>query len=799
MFKKFLLGALLALVAAPVFAQGIVIIIDDGPPVERRRRPVRPQFSPIEIRSHCVESTVDNQGATTVVTQTFYNPNRTQMQGEYLFPLPEEAAINGFEMTMNGKMVKGELLEATKARGIYENIVRQYLDPGLMEYAGRGLFKASVFPILPLQELSIRFTYTELLKYDSGLVRFRYPLRTKNFCQLPVQNLSVKVTIKNEQALQAIYSPTHSCEIIRKGDKEAVVGFETKNNQPAADFELFYGFAGEAVAANVMSFREGSEAGYFLALLTPKIKLADDEILPKDVIYVIDTSGSMLDDGKIIQAKKALKLCVNALNEKDRFGLVTFSTESKKWRDALEYASKDNKDAASGYIEKLEAMGGTNISGALKDGISLAKTKDEVKRPTYIVFLTDGLPTVEQTNVKELVKQANEQRETHMRLFTFGVGYDVNTWLLDTLAEQNRGQREYVKPKEDIEVKVGGFYGKIASPVLADVKLKIDGAEITDMQPKLLPDLFAGGQLSVLGRYVKPGKHQVILEGVVNGQKRVYEYTQEFVENNNTKNYLPRMWAVRRVGFLLDQINLAGFSKELKDEIVALGTKFGIVTPYTSFLVVEDSQIPPPRTPGPVEDSGWRERRAVENKPQGGDGDRDGTRRSQGMGGGGRAPGASSGKDSVEESEANDDRKANDNADGAAKQDKDAVKKVEEKARGGGYGTKSAKRAEELKKKGYDAKVAEAVAADNVKTIGTRTFVWADGVWLESDVTNGELIEAEIVEYASDAYFKMAADKDIARVLALGTEVIFRSGKKVIRVIEAESEEASKSENKENK
>lgn len=793
MFKKLLLGALLALVAAPVFAQGIVIIIDDEPPVERRRRPVRPQFSPIEIRSHCVESTVDNQGATTVVTQTFYNPNHTQMQGEYMFPLPEEAAINSFEMTMNGKMVKGELLEADKARGIYQEIVRRYLDPGLMEFAGRGLFKASVFPILPQQELTIRFTYTELLKYDSGLVRFRYPLRTKNFCQLPVQTLSVKVTIKNEQALQAIYSPTHSCEIIRKGDKEAIVGFETRNNQPAADFELFYGFAGEAVAANLMSFREGSEAGYFLALLTPKIKLSDDEILPKDVIYVIDTSGSMLDDGKITQAKKALKLCVNALSEKDRFGLVTFSTESKKWHDALEFASKDNKDAVSAYIEKLEAMGGTNIAAALKDGIALAKTKDEIKRPTYIVFLTDGLPTVEQTNVKELVKQANEQRETHMRLFTFGVGYDVNTWLLDTLAETNRGQREYVKPKEDIEVKVGGFYSKIASPVLADVKLKIDGAEITDMQPKQLPDLFAGGQLSVLGRYVKPGKHQVILEGVVNGQKRVYEYTQEFVENNNTKSYLPRMWAVRRVGFLLDQINLAGFSKELKDEIVALGTKFGIVTPYTSFLVVEDAQIPPPNAGAPAEE-GWRERRAVENRPQGGERDRDGTRRANDMGGGGRAPGQSSGKESVEESEANDDRKANDNADGAAKQDKDAVKKVEEKARGGGYGTKSAKRAEDMKKKGYDAKVAEAMAADNVKTIGTRTFVWSDGVWLESDLTNGELFEAEIVEYASESYFKLAADKDVARILALGTEVVFRSGKKTYRIVEAA--EVEKKENK---
>lgn len=790
MYKKLLLGLLLALIAAPAFTQGIVITIEPEPDVQPRRRPPRPRFAPIEVRNHNVETNIDGQGATTTITQTFYNPNSMQLEGQYLFPLPVEAAINSFEMTMNGKMVKGELLAADKARSIYEGIVRQMLDPGLLEFAGRGLFRASVFPILPQQELTIRFMYTELLPYDSGLVRFRYPLRTKTFSQVPVQSLSVKVNIKSEQALQAIYSPTHSCEIIRKGDKEALVGFEAKNNQPEADFELYFGHAGETVAASVMTFREGAEAGYFLALLTPKIKLSDDEILPKDVIYVIDTSGSMLDDGKIAQAKKALKLCVNALGERDRFGMVTFSTESRKWREELSVATRDNKEAAGLAIEKIEAMGGTNIAAALKDGLALARTKDEVKRPTYIVFLTDGLPTVEQTDVRQLVKMASELRETHMRLFTFGVGFDVNTWLLDTLAEQNRGQREYVKPKEDIEVKVGNFYSKIASPVLADVKLRIDGAEVTDIQPKVMPDLFAGTQLAVLGRYVKPGRHQVILEGTVNGQKRVYEYTQEFTESANTKAYLPRMWAVRRVGFLLDQINLSGFNKELKDEIVALGTKFGIVTPYTSFLVVEDSQIPPPRAEAPRDDSGWRERRAVENRPQG-----DASRRDVGMGGGGRAPGASTGRNAVEDSEANDDRRSNDNADGASKADKDATKKVEEKARGGGYATKAGKRAEELKKKGYDERAAQAIAAENVKTIGARTFVWSDGIWLESDITNGELIEAELVEYLSESYFTLARDTEIAKVLALGTEVIFRKGKKVVRVIEV-AEEARNEEKK---
>jgi len=785
------LAGLIAALAGTVAAQGIVI----DRRIERPR-PERPRPVPVEnirIKTHAVETSIDGQGATTTITQTFYNPNAWQLEGTYIFPLPVEAAINGFEMTMNGKMVKGELLPADKARQIYEDTVRKMIDPGLLEYAGRGLFQARVFPILPQQDLTIKFTYTELLRFDSGLVRFNYPLRTRNFCLTPPESVTAKVTLKADRALQTIYSPTHRVEVIRKGDSEAVIGLEMKGEQPANDFEVFYGFADGPLAANVMSYREDDKSGYFLALLTPKIQLASDELLPKDVIVVMDTSGSMDEDGKIAQARKAMKFVVGKLNGKDRFAMVTFSTMVRKLHEQLVDASEENKKAAQESIDKLEASGGTNIEGAIRAAYELAGT--DAKRPCYVLFFTDGLPTMgEITDVRALAKLSGEKRPAHVRMFTFGVGYDVNTWLLDTMAEEGRGQREYVKPKEDMEVKVSNFANKIAAPVLSDVKLRIDGAEIHDLHPQIPGDLFAGTQLAVLGRFDKAGKRQLVLEGTVNGEKRAFEYSVDLVEKDNSKAYLPRMWAVRRVGALMDQINLKGRNEELVKEIVKLGTQFGIVTPYTSFLIVEDTPIARPGTPMPEDrqrDGRWSE----------GQGDRGGSGRGPGLGGGVPPTAeAQKGEDAVKRSDANTARKENSNADEAKDAEEGELKQLEEKAKKAGMATKTAERLRRLAGKGMDKLAAANEAEQVVKTIGTRSFVWTDGVWLESDLTNAELFGAEAIEYMSDRYFEIARKDDATtKIMALGNEVIFRQGNKTYRIVDKTSEAAEEKKPEEKK
>ncbi|MCL4731841.1 MAG: VWA domain-containing protein, partial [Planctomycetes bacterium] len=441
-------------------------------------------------------------------------------------------------------------------------------------------------------------------------------------------------------------------------------------------------------------------------------------------------------------------------------------------------------------IDRLEASGGTNIEGAIRAAYELAGS--DSKRPCYVLFFTDGLPTMgEITDVRALAKLSVEKRPAHVRLFTVGVGYDVNTWLLDTLAEEGRGQREYVKPKEDMEVKVSNFANKIAAPVLSDVKLRMDGAEIHDMHPQVPGDLFAGTQLAVLGRFEKPGKRQLVLEGTVNGEKRAFEYSVELVEKDTAKGWLPRMWAVRRVGALMDQITLKGHNEELVKEIIKLGTQFGIVTPYTSFLVVEDTPVTRPGTPRPpnrpAEDR-WNERGGP-----GGSG--------RGVGGGApAAPESQSGKDAVRRSDGNAARKENANADDARNAEEAELKDLEDKAKKAGMSTKTAEKLRRLAARGLDKAAAATEAEQVVKTIGTRTFVWADGLWLESDLTNAELFGAEVVEYMSDRYFEIARKDDItAKILALGNEVIFRQGNKTFRIVDKSAtgvEEAPKDEKK---
>jgi Ca-activated chloride channel family protein len=295
---------------------------------------------------------------------------------------------------------------------------------------------------------------------------------------------------------------------------------------------------------------------------------------------------------------------------------------------------------------------------------------------------------------------------------------------------------------------------------------------VHDLHPQIPGDVFAGTQLSVLGRFDKPGKHQLLLEGNVNGEKRAYEYTINLVEKDSGKAYLPRMWAVRRVGFLMDQISMKGFSQELKDEIVRLGTKFGIVTPYTSFLIVEDETRPMPRPGAPMPEDSNRGGRAA------GDGERGAT-------GGGMpaAPSEHKGGKAVEDSKKNADRREAQTGADAEEVEKDAADDMAERAKLKGFGSRSDTRLRKMKEEGWGDKEAEKLAAQIVKTVGTRSFIWDDGLWLEADLTNGELFGAEVVDYLSDRYFELAEDAKVAKILALGQEVIFRHGKTTIRIV----------------
>lgn len=585
-----------SLTAGAARADGFIVIHDYPPILPPHPHPPMPphyRFAPLEVKYHHVTVQIIDQVAVTEVDQSFYNPNNQQLEGTYLFPIPVGAQIDEFSMDINGKQVEAELLDADKARKIYEDIVRKARDPALLEYAGQGLFKARIFPIEPRSEKRIQLKYTQLLKSDSGMVQYLYPLNTEKFSAAPLKSVSVKVALECRQPIKALYSPSHTVEIQRHGDNRAVVGFEARDVKPDTDFQFFFAPENAAdVGLNLLTYHDGreSDGGYFMLLASPSGQMSAEKIVAKDVVFVLDTSGSMADGNKIDQAKKALRFCLKNLNDADRFEIVRFSTETQPLFDKLVAASAANLAQAEDFVQQLKPIGGTAIEEALVKALAPAGTQGDRDRPYFVVFLTDGQPTVGSTNEDQILASVSKALgDRSIRIFCFGIGTDVNTHLLDKIAEKTRAVSQYVLPNEDLEIKVSNFYAKISQPVLANLKLKVGGdIRLAKMYPGDLPDLFKGEQLVVFGRYTGAGDTAVTLAGTVNGQPRSFTYDAKFARQATEHGFIPRLWATRRVGFLLDQIRLHGESKELRDEVTELARKYGIVTPYTAYLIVED-------------------------------------------------------------------------------------------------------------------------------------------------------------------------------------------------------------------
>jgi len=571
-------------------ADGLIVVPDVPPGI--RPVPGHPAWAPLEVRYHHVTAKVTGPVAVTEVDQVFFNPGSSRLEGTYLFPVPKGARIDRFEMDVNGKMTTAELLDAAKARGIYEEIVRKMRDPALLEYAGQGLAKVRIFPIEPRSEKRIRLKYTEVLTKEGGLLKYLYPLNTEKFSSQPVKSVSVKVEVELPEGVRTVWSPSHEVEVTRHGPKGAVAGWEAKDVRPDTDFQLFVApSTGSEVAAHVLAYREPGEAeGSFLLVLSPARELSAEKVVRKDVVFVLDTSGSMAERGKLEQAKRALSFCLRNLNDGDRFEVVRFSTEAEPLFGRLVAAGKANVEKADAFVGGLKPLGGTAIEDALLSALEPLKEQGEAGRPYNVVFLTDGRPTVGTTGDDAIVGSVGKARgDRTVRVFSFGVGTDVNTHLLDRLSESTRAASRYVLPGQDLEIALSGFFSKISDPVLAGPRLRVGGSvRVTKLAPPELPDLFKGEEVVVLGRYSGSGEATLTLDGTVNGAPRRFTWTATFPDRALENDFVPRLWATRRVGWLLDRIRLDGESAELRGEATDLARRYGIVTPWTSYLVLED-------------------------------------------------------------------------------------------------------------------------------------------------------------------------------------------------------------------
>lgn len=740
-------------------AQGIILPRPCEPPAPRCAPPEWQR--PLRVVSIKLQTKITDQAAVTHVEQVFANDSPYTLEGIYFFPLPDSVSISEFAMWDGNKRLVGEFHARDEARRIYDNIVRTRRDPGLLEYAGKNLFQASVFPIPPHSEKKIELTYSQVLTADAGTVSYRYPLGTgwranglgnppprplprpvprpmppireepEQWQRRPappthIGMISGVIEINSRQALKGIYSPSHDIEIKRDGERYARLTFETRaaNSQP--DLQLFYTLSDQEFGVSLLTHREPGKEGYFMLLVAPKAELDEKTISAKEIVFVLDTSGSMADDDKLDKARAALRFGVNSLNPQDKFNIVSFAGEEHLLSESLLSADAPGKKQALEFIGRLRATGGTNINDAL---LAAFKQLPASTRPQMVVLLTDGQPTVGTTGAAKIMSNAKDANRSNARLFTFGVGYDVNTVLLDGLAGEQRGAVAYIEPKEDLELKVSSFFGKVNYPVLSDLKLNWGGLETDLLYPRTLPDLFHGSQLVLVGRYQpKASRTTLALTGKVNGREQRFEYANlQFPETQRDHEFLAHLWAQRRVGYLLDQIRLNGENKELRDEVVALGTRYGIVTPYTSALVLEPgmqvSQAMPMPAPMP--------RRAANARPM---------------------------------------------ATTPRPQEKPSIAYSEV---AGEAAVKASKDKEELKQGARN--LTEETAT--LRQVAGKTFYLRDEVWTDSEFSADAKLPETSVKFASEEYFKLINQlPKLADFFALGESVTVVWQGKVYRV-----------------
>jgi Ca-activated chloride channel family protein len=564
--------------------------------------PEEKTLPPLAMLNHQVTVSIEDQVAQTRVEQTFRNHTDRHLEATYIFPVPRGASVDRFTMWVDGKETKGELVEAAKAREIYTSIVRRTQDPGLLEYMGNNLLRLRVFPVPPKGDQKVAVRYTAVAPKDGKLVEYVYPLKTDGKAVETLEKFSVTATVKSQHGVINVYSPSHALSLRRTSDKEVRVSFDKDQGALDRDFQLFYSAGSDDVGLTALTHRPVSaEKGFFTLLVSPRFSLGEKYKIPQDLVLVMDTSGSMRGQ-KMEQARKALKYCLAQLSPSDRFGLIAFATTVNPYEDKLLGASAEQIKKADKWVDELEATGGTAINAALESALTLRPKGGD--RPFTIVFFTDGQPTIGETNAEVIFKNFVAKNTAHTRLFTFGVGDDVNAALLDRLAENTRALSAYVRPEEDIAHKVESLYSKMSSPVLTNLKLAATGGvRLSEVYPTELPDLFAGGQLVVMGRYDGKGPSAIKLTGRVGKEEKEFVYELTFPDRTEDgREFVEQLWARRKVGFLLDQIRINGEKKELKDEVVALAKKYGITTPYTSYLIVPDGPLPgtPGRPGGPV-------------------------------------------------------------------------------------------------------------------------------------------------------------------------------------------------------
>ncbi|MHC4482936.1 MAG: VIT domain-containing protein, partial [Planctomycetota bacterium] len=552
--------------------------------------------------------------ATTTIEIRLHNTGNRREEAELIVPVPDGAVVRGFAYDGPGGEITAQVLPKDEAKRIYQQLVSKIRDPALVEFVGYNLIRSSVFPVEARGKQKIRLTYEHLLEVDGNRVDYVLPRTESLEYAVP---WDIKVKIKAKRPISTVYSPTHKLVGMKELDLKSmhdtkgpiVVTVQTENGQTEpGPFRLSYLLQENGVTASMFAYPdEKVGGGYFLLLggLPAEVpKASETPAIKRELTLVIDRSGSMRNE-KIEQVKEAALQIIAGLKKGEAFNICIYNNTIEWFSKKPVVKTKETEEAARKYIEGVTAYGGTNIHDALLEALGQEPTEGMLP---IVLFLTDGLPTVGQTSevaIRNVVIKSNPHKR---RVFTFGVGVDVNAPLLEKIADGSRAKAEFVLPKEDVEVKIGRVFKKLTGPILADVKLEVvikDGeptvGRTRDILPDKLPDMFEGDQLVLLGQYVGTEPITFKISGNYLGKKRTFKFTFEFDKANVRNGFVPRLWASRKIAQLIDVVRQMGAEpgsssnnpkvKELTDEIVRLSTEFGILTEYTAFLAREGTNL----------------------------------------------------------------------------------------------------------------------------------------------------------------------------------------------------------------
>lgn len=531
------------------------------------------------------------------VTETFTNRGNRVGEADFMFPLPKGAAFQDLKLSINGEMVAGETMNANQARQIYEEIVRRQRDPALLEWMGYGLLRARIFPIAPGEQKKVVVRFQTVADREGDALRvdyFRGMQTTQHgLNQQPEGRTSFVLTYPDEPMYGRAYSPTHSLYeggYVRDGEDSEDRSFVSNVRSSMRRVEV-RDATGEvtilipirrstSAAISLLANAPGNGDGFALITLSPPS--VRPRPVPRDLTFVIDVSGSMSGQ-KIEQARAAGKQILRSLSPMDRFRLIDFSSDVRTFRDGFSTATRENLRTAERYLDQLDAQGSTNISGALDEALS---TPVQPGRLPIILFLTDGQPTVGERDASVIASNVAKQRGSR-RLFTFGVGADLNVSLIEQLAIEGRGTASFVRPEESVERAVGIVASRLTSPLVTDVRVRGDGVRLLKMHPSGPVDIFAGEDLVILARYDGSGDAVVRFDGQTTSGPVSWSSRVNFPDRSRENPFVARLWATQRVGYLSAEKRKHGGSQEIDDEIRDLGDRFGIPTEFSSYLVVE--------------------------------------------------------------------------------------------------------------------------------------------------------------------------------------------------------------------